>query len=187
MFAGGVPERSKGADCKSAGSAFEGSNPSPSTTSLLRQSGAEDRRNPNRIATTGGCSSMVEQKPSKLTTRVRFPSPAPELTVRGTVRSGAPVAQRRVDKPHGATRVDRHSPARHMARLPTPGQVAEWLKAADCKSARASVRWFESSPVHHTPSERRRRLFGVAIEHTRRYGQAGSISVCRRGQPVKTL
>ena len=31
------------------------------------------------------------------------------------------------------------------------GQVAEWLKAADCKSARASVRWFESSPVHHNP------------------------------------
>jgi hypothetical protein len=27
--------------------------------------------------------------------------------------------------------------------------VAEWLKAADCKSARFSVRWFESSPVHH--------------------------------------
>jgi hypothetical protein len=29
------------------------------------------------------------------------------------------------------------------------GQVAEWLKAADCKSARVTVRWFESSPVHH--------------------------------------
>ena len=29
------------------------------------------------------------------------------------------------------------------------GEVAEWLKAADCKSARASVRWFESSPLHH--------------------------------------
>ena len=28
------------------------------------------------------------------------------------------------------------------------GQVAEWLKAADCKSARVCVRWFESSPVH---------------------------------------
>ena len=28
---GGVPERSKGADCKSAGSAFGGSNPPPST------------------------------------------------------------------------------------------------------------------------------------------------------------
>ena len=32
---GGVPERSKGSDCKSAGSAFEGSNPSPSTTLLI--------------------------------------------------------------------------------------------------------------------------------------------------------
>lgn len=32
--------------------------------------------------------------------------------------------------------------------MPLCGQVAEWLKAADCKSARASVRWFESSPVH---------------------------------------
>ena len=31
--AGGVPERSKGTDCKSVGSAFEGSNPSPSTIS----------------------------------------------------------------------------------------------------------------------------------------------------------
>ena len=31
VSSGGVPERSKGADCKSAGSAFEGSNPSPST------------------------------------------------------------------------------------------------------------------------------------------------------------
>ena len=30
-FVGGVPERSKGADCKSAGSAFGGSNPPPST------------------------------------------------------------------------------------------------------------------------------------------------------------
>jgi hypothetical protein len=29
---GGVPERSKGSDCKSDGLAFEGSNPSPTTT-----------------------------------------------------------------------------------------------------------------------------------------------------------
>ena len=28
---GGIPERPKGSDCKSDGSAFEGSNPSPST------------------------------------------------------------------------------------------------------------------------------------------------------------
>ena len=30
---GGVPERSKGTDCKSVATGFEGSNPSPSTTS----------------------------------------------------------------------------------------------------------------------------------------------------------
>ncbi len=33
---GGVPERPKGADCKSAGSAFGGSNPPPSTSTVLR-------------------------------------------------------------------------------------------------------------------------------------------------------
>ena len=32
---GGVPERSKGSDCKSDGSAFGGSNPPPSTTLLM--------------------------------------------------------------------------------------------------------------------------------------------------------
>jgi hypothetical protein len=36
-----------------------------------------DCRKGRRGRTEGGCSSMVEQKPSKLTTRVRFPSPAP--------------------------------------------------------------------------------------------------------------
>ena len=29
------------------------------------------------------------------------------------------------------------------------GEVAEWLMAADCKSALLRVRWFESSPLHH--------------------------------------
>src|SRR5919109_373888 len=29
------------------------------------------------------------------------------------------------------------------------GGVAEWLKAADCKSARVRVRRFESYPLHH--------------------------------------
>ena len=33
LIFGGVPERSKGADCKSAGSTFGGSNPPPSTIS----------------------------------------------------------------------------------------------------------------------------------------------------------
>ncbi len=34
LASGGVPERPKGSDCKSDGSAFEGSNPSPSTIFL---------------------------------------------------------------------------------------------------------------------------------------------------------
>ena len=59
---GGVPERSKGSDCKSDGSAFEGSNPSPSTKVVREEC---------------GCSSMVEPQPSKLMAWVRFPSPAP--------------------------------------------------------------------------------------------------------------
>ncbi|CAH8184500.1 hypothetical protein VAE130_540003 [Vibrio aestuarianus] len=33
---GGVPEWPKGADCKSAGTAFDGSNPSPSTIFLRK-------------------------------------------------------------------------------------------------------------------------------------------------------
>src|SRR5437870_7289332 len=85
-FVGGVPERSKGADCKSAGSAFEGSNPSPSTSSGSSKQASDNDRGEGcdtewwRVGlrnVTRGCSSMVEQKPSKLTTRVRFPSPAP--------------------------------------------------------------------------------------------------------------
>ena len=30
-----------------------------------------------------------------------------------------------------------------------PGRVAEWLKAADCKSADVCLRRFEPSPFHH--------------------------------------
>ena len=60
-ISGGVPEWPKGSDCKSDGSAFEGSNPSPTTS-----------------AGRGGHSSEAEPQPSKLMTRVRFPLPAPE-------------------------------------------------------------------------------------------------------------
>ena len=34
----------------------------------------------------------------------------------------------------------------------TLGEVAEWLMAADCKSALLRVRWFESSPLHQVMS-----------------------------------
>src|SRR6201995_212959 len=92
---------------------------------------------------------MVEQKPSKLTTRVRFPSPAPI--------SDLPGAGWKLERPEGSERATtQRKPARlHIVGAPPHGapclrlgEVAEWLKAADCKSARASVRWFESSPLH---------------------------------------
>ena len=72
------------------------------------------------------------------------------LTVRGTVEIRSARSAEEGRQPFSDTRVDTSSVRRHMARLPEPrGEVAEWLKAADCKSARASVRWFESSPLHH--------------------------------------
>ena len=73
---GGVPERSKGSDCKSDGLAFEGSNPSPSTTYLAVY--RPRARRLNRVeALHGGYSSVAEPQPSKLMARVRFPLPAP--------------------------------------------------------------------------------------------------------------
>ncbi len=41
------------------------------------------------------------------------------------------------------------SPRCGALRAPRFGGVAEWLKAADCKSADASLRRFESCPLHH--------------------------------------
>ena len=71
---GGVPEWPKGPDCKSDGSAFVGSNPTPSTTRRVgRRIGAPS------AGRTGvrGYSSVVEPQPSKLMARVQFPLPAP--------------------------------------------------------------------------------------------------------------
>ena len=117
-----------------------------------------------------GCSSMVEQKPSKLTTRVRFPSPAPisraaggsfeigaherqrvamVASCRGQLRNWSARALASGDNSSLLAALTHHGCAATWPALPAPGEVAEWLKAADCKSARASVRWFESSPLHH--------------------------------------
>src|SRR3990172_8434047 len=78
---GGVPEWLKGTDCKSVGFAYAGSNPAPSTSQgpegNIQKSGFLP---PDLWPLTCGCSSMVEQQPSKLMTRVRFPSPAPMTT-----------------------------------------------------------------------------------------------------------
>src|SRR6476619_5645030 len=65
LSTGGVTAWLKGTGCKPVGYAYVGSNPTPSTTQPFGEDGC-------------GCSSMVEQQPSKLRTRVRFPSPAPK-------------------------------------------------------------------------------------------------------------
>lgn len=37
----------------------------------------------------------------------------------------------------------------HLMHQMISGEMAEWLKAADCKSARVRVRRFESFSLHH--------------------------------------
>ena len=102
--AGGVPEWLKGADCKSVGLAptlvrIQPPPPrSPQSGALARDvavvsaivclyvyadEGVEQQAKRWVGTHAGGCSSMVEQKPSKLTTRVRFPSPAPNIVLVG--------------------------------------------------------------------------------------------------------
>jgi hypothetical protein len=109
---------------------------------------------------SSGCSSMVEQKPSKLTTRVRFPSPAPRRKPReATWHSVLCSALTRLCRAAIWRACSPCSPPLRTGCAWQPrGEVAEWLKAADCKSARASVRWFESSPLHHP-------CLHVAAEH----------------------
>ncbi len=68
---GGVREWLKRTDCKSVAYGYAGSNPASSTIPG-RRSGVDPENSQGR-----GYSSMVEQQPSKLNTRVRFPLPAP--------------------------------------------------------------------------------------------------------------
>src|SRR5882672_4725918 len=79
---GGLPEWPKGADCKSAGYAFDGSNPSPSTAWTQRgdagggegqrrvtpdAGGAEGQRRVTRgEENVAGVAQLVERQPSKL-------------------------------------------------------------------------------------------------------------------------
>ena len=58
--------------------AFVGSSPTSPTIPGEAEVDLEKRRRPTTVFRRG-CSSMVEQQPSKLMTRVRFPSPAPSL------------------------------------------------------------------------------------------------------------
>ena len=102
---GGVPEWLKGTDCKSVSLAYVGSNPTSSTTAgtdRLAHSSKPDSvlewlcaiyvllysaasRRSARISEICGYSSVVEQQPSKLNMRVRFPLPAPDLLTDGAL------------------------------------------------------------------------------------------------------
>jgi hypothetical protein len=70
-YYGGLPEWPKGADCKSAGYAFDGSNPSPSTAPP-KQCRRKEARSPrterkkNTESTLAGVAQLVERQPSKL-------------------------------------------------------------------------------------------------------------------------
>ena len=76
---GGIPERSKGSDCKSDGYAFEGSNPSPATNKgPLLSFWTKGPYYYGGDENNGGYGTMVEPQPSKLMMRVRFPLPAPQ-------------------------------------------------------------------------------------------------------------
>src|SRR6185312_16387550 len=74
VFAEGYPSGQREQTVNLPAYAFEGSNPSPSTTCHgVEECAAQG----GRFRAIGGCSSMVEPQPSKLMTWVRFPLPAP--------------------------------------------------------------------------------------------------------------
>ena len=67
---GGVPERSKGSDCKSDGTAFEGSNPSPSTRQF--ESSSEGDAWAIRIAAETACIDRHVTEIERIVRRVWF-------------------------------------------------------------------------------------------------------------------
>ena len=77
---GECPERQRGRTVNPLAYAFVGSSPTSPTTYETDAA---------RRDATCGCSSMVEQQPSKLMTRVRFPSPAPLPQTHATAQPSA--------------------------------------------------------------------------------------------------
>src|SRR5687767_4054707 len=78
---GRVPEWLKGTGCKPVGFGLRRFESYPFHQAPTSASSERRARVPR--VEPGGCSSMVELQPSKLATRVRFPSPAPKLLVAG--------------------------------------------------------------------------------------------------------
>jgi hypothetical protein len=82
--AGECPEWQRGRTVNPLAYAFVGSSPTSPTITSRRTENPDDRLCVCRQLPWSpcGCSSMVEQQPSKLMTRVRFPSPAPCVSFR---------------------------------------------------------------------------------------------------------
>src|SRR6185437_13269602 len=96
---GGLPEWPKGADCKSAGYAFDGSNPSPSTV----------ESNVHAAAEPAGVAQLVARQPSKLNVAGSNPvsrsTPPPSLLASPSeASSAAPSAAPQESLRHEATR-----------------------------------------------------------------------------------
>src|SRR4051794_19440625 len=89
---GRVPEWLKGTGCKPVGFGLRRFESYPfhqaPTPGFPGEAGRVPRVEP------GGCSSMVELQPSKLATRVRFPSPAPKLRIFGAEGKQKPIGSR---------------------------------------------------------------------------------------------
>ena len=84
-LSGGVPERSKGSDCKSdAQASLVRIQPPPpfGRQFSIPVRDAQPARRTGKAQPDGGYSSMVEPQPSKLMVRVRFPLPAPAVRCR---------------------------------------------------------------------------------------------------------
>ena len=96
---GGVPERSKGTDCKSVGEAFGGSNPPPSTIHGIFH-GLVGSQGPRAYLTSAGIAQWLERQPSKLRVagsnpvsrsileRVVEPPPVPGALLARVLRGG---------------------------------------------------------------------------------------------------
>src|SRR5262249_17765275 len=103
------PEWQRGRTVNPLANAFVGSSPTSTTTQTAMTESRRQNRGTNlssvfcHLFSERGCSSMVEQQPSKLMTRVRFPSPAPPLND-AKERVGAAGANRGVERIRLSTR-----------------------------------------------------------------------------------
>ena len=61
LYYGWIPEWPKGADCKSVGDAFEGSNPSPSIIERIREK-RKQREKPKRLNPSSSIIERIREK-----------------------------------------------------------------------------------------------------------------------------